>query len=292
MKQLIQYKVDVRKKDDFHCPAPNDPSKDCNLLSWISYVRKLPEKRLNLTRLERDKIIAKLTDIKFSVTNKTADYARKTQNVSNSSQNCTSLLKLKNDTITDLCEALPGGVGIILGSMLLGGCALVIAIASFFIWRHQSDNITEWEEEHKKSELRKRWVESQTVVAAVLSESSSDGSQKRTKKSRRRRKKRDKSHEVEEERGRSRSVRKPRKKKKKPSRKPSSSSDEEKPSKGSKEVKPSMESKPSAESKTSEPSKELNEAKPSKEPKEAKHPKEPKEAESKELDAETPKEEV
>merc|ERR1712112_49795 len=118
-------------------------------------------------------------------TNKTADYARKTQNVSNSSQNCTSLLKLKNDTITDLCEALPGGVGIILGSMLLGGCALVIAIASFFIWRHQSDNITEWEEEHKKSELRKRWVESQ----AVVSESSSESSRRRTKKSRSRRKK-------------------------------------------------------------------------------------------------------
>ena len=70
--------------------------------------------------VEKDKIITTLTDIKSSVTNKTADYAAKTQNLSSSSQNCTSLLKLKNEAITDLCNALPGGVGIILGSMLLG----------------------------------------------------------------------------------------------------------------------------------------------------------------------------
>jgi len=296
MKQLIQYKVEIREKKDFHCPTPKEPFKDCDLLTWISYVSELPGKRLILEHVEKDKIITTLTDIKSSVTNKTADYAAKTQNLSSSSQNCTSLLKLKNEAITDLCNALPGGVGIILGSMLLGGCALVIAIASFFVWRHQSDNITEWEEEHQKSKLRKQWEESQ----AVLSESSSESSRRRTKKSRSRRKKRNKSHKTEEKRGRSPSVHKPRKKKKKPSVE-ASSSDEEKPSKRSKEVKPPMETKPSPESNTAKPStapeesqplKEPKKVKPLKEPKKVKPSKAPKEAESEELELETPKEEV
>ena len=118
-KEIIRYKLNVLEKD-FPCKMPNPYTHRCKLNAWVSFISSLSEQRVKLAQNMAANISRTITSIKTYVTNKTADYATKTQNLSNSSQNCRSLLKLKTDAITDLCKALSGGVGIILGSMLLG----------------------------------------------------------------------------------------------------------------------------------------------------------------------------